>query len=175
MKHNKLMIKNKKNVKDVNKDNKKKDVKKGGKGNDEVDTEIKNPEEYNIKSEFDEEKGDNSMYQAFNENHPWVHFVQKKFVFEDNSNSEYSTSTITVGLYIAFSNTTCFKFISLNEYITDKMKSIFKVKKVKNNFTMSIEDSMNLNSQMIKKKKKRFSSIYKTKIRSEKIRRIFPP
>ena len=145
--------KNKKNVKDVKIDNKKKDVKKGGKGNDEADTELKNPEEYNIKPEFDEEKGDNSMYQTYNENHPWVHFVQKKFVFEDNSNSEYSTSTITVGLYIAFSNTTCFKFISLNEYITDKMKSIFKVKKVKNNFTMSIEDSMNLNSQMIKKEK----------------------
>ena len=33
------------------------------------------------------------------------------------------------------------------------MKSIFKEKKVKNNFTMSIEDSMNLNSQMIKKEK----------------------
>ena len=144
--------KNKKNVKDV-KDNKKKDVKKGGKGNEEIEAEAKNPEEYNIKSEFDEEKGDNSMYQTFAENHPWVHFVQKKFIFEDNSNSEYSTSTITVGLYIAFSNSTCFKFISLNEYLTDKMKSIFKVKKVKNNFTMSIEDSMNLNSQMIKKEK----------------------
>ena len=33
------------------------------------------------------------------------------------------------------------------------MKSVFKVKKIKNNFTMSIEDSMNLNSQMIKKEK----------------------
>lgn len=114
---------------------------------------MKNPDEYNIKSEFDEEKGDNSMYQTLAENHPWVHFVQKKFIFEDNSNSEYSTSTITVGLYIAFSNSTCFKFISLNEYITDKMKSIFKVKKVKNNYSMSIEDSMNLNSQMHKKEK----------------------
>ena len=145
--------KNKKNIKDNTKDNKKKDVKKGGKGNEEPENEIKNPDEYNIKSEFDEEKGDNSMYQTFSENHPWVHFVQKKFIFEDNSNSEYSTSTITVGLYIAFSNSTCFKFISLNEYITDKMKSIFKVKKVKNNFTMSIEDSMNLNSQMVKKEK----------------------
>ena len=144
--------KNKKNVKDV-KENKKKDVKKGGKGNEEPEGDVKNPEEYNIKSEFDEEKGDNSMYQIFAENHPWVHFVQKKFIFEDNSNSEYSTSTITIGLYVAFSNSTCFKFISLNEYLTDKMKSIFKVKKVKNNFTMSIEDSMNLNSQMIKKEK----------------------
>ena len=144
--------KNKKNVKDV-KDTKKKDVKKGGKGNEEPEQEAKNPEEYNIKSEFDEEKGDISMYQTYAENHPWVHFVQKKFIFEDNSNSEYSTSTITIGLYVAFSNSTCFKFISLNEYLTDKMKSIFKVKKVKNNFSMSIEDSMNLNSQMIKKEK----------------------
>jgi hypothetical protein len=144
--------KNKKNVKEPPKDTKKKDVKKG-KGNEEPEVEAKNPDEYNIKSEFDEEKGDNSMFQNYSENHPWVHFVQKKFIFEDNSNSEYSTSTITVGLYIAFSNTTCFKFISLNEYLTDKMKSIFKVKKVKNNFTMSIEDSMNLNSQMIKKEK----------------------
>ena len=144
--------KNKKNVKEPPKDNKKKEVKKG-KGNEEPEIESKNPDEYNIKSEFDEEKGDNSMFQSFSENHPWVHFVQKKFIFEDNSNSEYSTSTITVGLYIAFSNSTCFKFISLNEYLTDKMKSIFKVKKVKNNFTMSIEDSMNLNSQMIKKEK----------------------
>ena len=144
--------KNKKNVKDNTKDNKKKDVKKG-KSNDDVDLEEKNLEEYNIKSEYDEEKGDISLYQSFPENHPWVHFVQKKFIFEDNSNSEYSTSTITIGLYIAFSNTTCFKFISLNEYLTDKMKSIFKVKKIKNNFTMSIEDSMNLNSQMIKKEK----------------------
>jgi hypothetical protein len=33
------------------------------------------------------------------------------------------------------------------------MKSVFRVKKVKNNYTMSIEDSMNLNSQMIKKEK----------------------
>ena len=145
--------KNKKTIKDNTKDTKKKDIKKGGKGNEEPENEIKNPDEYNIKSEFDEEKGDNSMYQTFPENHPWVHFVQKKFIFEDNSNSEYSTSTITIGLYIAFSNSTCFKFISLNEYITDKMKSIFKVKKIKNNFTMSIEDSMNLNSQMIKKEK----------------------
>ena len=82
-----------------------------------------------------------------------VHFVQKKFIFVNNSNSEYSTSTIIVGLYIAFSNSTCFKFISLNEYITDKMKSIFKVKKVKSNLTMSIEDSLNLNFQMVKKEK----------------------
>ena len=146
--------KNKKeNAKEPAKETKKKDNKKGGKGNEEQEPEVKNPDEYNIKSEFDEEKGDNSMYQTFAENHPWVHFVQKKFIFEDNSNSEYSTSTITVGLYIAFSNSTCFKFISLNEYITDKMKSIFKVKKVKNNYSMSIEDSMNLNSQMHKKEK----------------------
>ena len=96
--------KNKKNVKDNTKDNKKKDVKKG-KSNDDVDLEEKNLEEYNIKSEYDEEKGDISLYQSFPENHPWVHFVQKKFIFEDNSNSEYSTSTITIGLYIAFSNT----------------------------------------------------------------------
>ena len=142
--------KNKKNVKENPKD-KKKDIKKG-KPNEE-ETEDKNPEEYNIKSEFDEQKGDISMFQNFSENHPWVHFVQKRFIFEDNSNSEYSTSTITIGLYIAFSNSTCFKFISLNEYLTDKMKSIFKVKKIKNNFTMSIEDSMNLNSQMLKKEK----------------------
>jgi hypothetical protein len=33
------------------------------------------------------------------------------------------------------------------------MKSVFKVKKIKNNFIMSIEDSMNLNSQMLKKEK----------------------
>ena len=145
--------KNKKNPKEATKDNKKKDVKKGGKGNEEPESEAKNPEEYNIKSEFDEEKGDNSMFQPFSENNAWVHFVQKKFIFEDNSNSEYSTSTITVGLYVAFSNSTCFKFISLNEYLTDKMKSVFKIKKVKNNFTMSIEDSMNLHSQMIKKEK----------------------
>ena len=141
--------KNKKNVKETK--DKKKEVKKGAKP--EEDLEEKNNEEYNIKSEFDEEKGDISLYQPFGENHPWVHFVQKKFIFEDNSNSEYSTSTITIGLYIAFSNTTCFKFISLNEYLTDKMKSVFKVKKIKNNYTMSIEDSMNLNSQMIKKEK----------------------
>ena len=144
--------KNKKNVKDNTKDNKKKDVKKG-KSNDDVDLEEKNLEEYNIKSEYDEEKGDISLYQSFPENHPWVHFVQKKFIFEDNSNSEYSTSTITIGLYIAYSNTTCFKFISLNEYLTEKMKSVFRVKKIKNNYTMSIEDSMNLNSQMLKKEK----------------------
>ena len=142
--------KNKKNVKENVKD-KKKDVKKGKP--DENDLEEKNNEEYNIKPEFDEEKGDISLYQTFCENQPWVHFVQKRFIFEDNSNSEYSTSTITIGLYIAFSNTTCFKFISLNEYLTDKMKSVFKVKKIKNNFTMSIEDSMNLNSQMLKKEK----------------------
>ena len=129
--------KNKKNVKENVKD-KKKDVKKGKP--DENDLEEKNNEEYNIKPEFDEEKGDISLYQTFCENQPWVHFVQKRFIFEDNSNSEYSTSTITIGLYIAFSNTTCFKFISLNEYLTDKMKSVFKVKKIKNNFTMSIED-----------------------------------
>ena len=141
--------KNKKNVKETK--DKKKEVKKGAKP--EEDLEEKNNEEYNIKPEFDEDKGDISLYQAFGENHPWVHFVQKKFIFEDNGNSEYSTSTITVGLYIAFSNTTCFKFISLNEYLTDKMKSVFKVKKIKNNYTMSIEDSMNLNSQMIKKEK----------------------
>ena len=143
-------IKNKKNVKENPKD-KKKDNKKGK--NDDIDIEEKNLEEYNIKAEFDEEKGDISMFQHFAENHPWIHFVQKKFIFEDNSNSEYSTSTITVGLYIAFSNSTCFKFISLNEYLTDKMKSIFKVKKIKNNISMSMEDSMNLNAQMIKKEK----------------------
>ena len=142
--------KNKKNVKENPKE-KKKDAKKGK--NEEVELEEKNIEDYNIKAEFDEDKGDISMYQNFSENHPWTHFVQKKFIFEDNSNSEYSTSTITVGLYIAFSNSTCFKFISLNEYLTDKMKSIFKVKKIKNNFQMSIEDSMNLNSQMLKKEK----------------------
>ena len=142
--------KNKKNVKENPKD-KKKEIKKGK--NEDIDLEEKNVEEYNIKSEFDEEKGDISMYQNFAENRPWTHFVQKRFIFEENSNSEYSTSTITVGLYIAFSNTTCFKFISLNEYLTDKMKSIFKVKKIKNNFTMSIEDTMNLNSQMLKKEK----------------------
>ena len=142
--------KNKKNVKD-NKDNKKKDMKKGRQ--EEVESEEKNLEEYNIKSEFDEEKGDISLYQPFPENHPYTHFVQKQFIFEDNSNSEYSTSTITIGLYIAYSNTTCFKFISLNEYLTEKMKSVFRVKKIKNNYTMSIEDSMNLNSQMLKKEK----------------------
>ena len=134
------------------KDTKKKDNKKGGK-NDDVETDVKNPDEYNIKSEFDEEKGDNSMYQLLPENNPYVHFVQKKFIFADNSNSEYSTSTITVGLYIAFANTTSFKFVSLYEYLTEKMKSIFKVKKVRNVVTMSIEDTMNLNSQMIKKEK----------------------
>ena len=142
--------KNKKNSKDNPKD-KKKEIKKGKPNEEEI--EDKNPEEYNIKSEFDEEKGDISMFQNKAENHPWVHFVQKRFIFEDNSNSEYSTSTITIGLYIAFSNSTCFKFISLNEYLTDKMKSVFKVKKIKNNFIMSIEDSMNLNSQMLKKEK----------------------
>ena len=142
--------KNKKNVKET-KDNKKKDLKKGKQ--EEVETEEKNVDEYNIKSEFDEEKGDISLYQPFSENHPYTHFVQKQFISEDNNNSEYSTSTITIGLYIAYANTTCFKFISLNEYITEKMKSVFRVKKVKNNYTMSIEDSMNLNSQMIKKEK----------------------
>ena len=142
--------KDKKNVKENLKD-KKKEIKKGK--NEEIDLEEKNIEEYNIKPEFDEEKGDISMFQNLAENHPWTHFVQKRFIFEDNSNSEYSTSTITVGLYIAFSNSTCFKFVSLNEYLTDKMKSIFKVKKIKNNFTMSLEDSMNLNSQMLKKER----------------------
>ena len=142
--------KNKKNVKE-NKDNKKKEVKKGKQ--EESETEEKNLEEYNIKSEFDEEKGDMSLYQPYPENHPYIHFVQRQFIFEDNNNSEYSTSTITIGLYIAYANTTCFKFISLNEYLTEKMKSVFRVKKVKNNYTMSIEDSMNLNSQMIKKEK----------------------
>ena len=142
--------KNKKNVKE-NKDNKKKDIKKGKQ--EESETEEKNLEEYNIKSEFDEEKGDISLYQPYSENHPFIHFVQRQFIFEDNNNSEYSTSTITIGLYIAYANTTCFKFISLNEYLTEKMKSVFKVKKIKNNFTMSIEDSMNLNSQMLKKEK----------------------
>jgi hypothetical protein len=84
--------KNKKNVKEAK--DKKKEVKKGAKP--EEDLEEKNNEEYNIKSEFDEDKGDISLYQPFGENHPWVHFVQKKFIFEDNSNSEYSTSTITI-------------------------------------------------------------------------------
>ena len=143
--------KNKKNIKESK--DKKKDINKKGKTNDEVYLEEKNNEEYNIKPEFDEEKGDISLYQTLPENQPFVHFVQKRFIFEDNSNSEYSTSTITVGLYIAFANTTCFKFISLNEYLTDKMKSIFSVKKIKNTYTMSIEDTMNLNSQMIKKEK----------------------
>ena len=143
--------KNKKNIKESK--DKKKDANKKGKANDDVNFEEKNNDEYNIKSEFDEEKGDISLYQPFPENQPFVHFVQKRFIFEDNSNSEYSTSTITVGLYIAFANTTCFKFISLNEYLTEKMKSIFRVKKIKNNYTMSIEDSMNLNAQMLKKEK----------------------
>ena len=143
--------KNKKNIKESK--DKKKDINKKGKTNDEVNLEEKNNDEYNIKSEFDEEKGDISLYQPFPENHPFVHFVQKRFIFEDNSNSEYSTCTLTVGLYIAFANTTSFKFISLNEYLTEKMKSIFRVKKIKNNYTMSIEDSMNLNAQMLKKEK----------------------
>ena len=142
--------KNKKNIKDNPKD-KKKETKKLK--NDEDNLENKEIEEYNIKAEFDEEKGDNSLYQIFHENHPWIHFVQKKFIFEENNNSEYSTSTITVGLYIAYSNSTCFKFISLNEYLTDKMKSIFKIKKIKNNYQMSIEDSMNLNSSTSRKER----------------------
>ena len=77
--------KNKKNVKET-KDNKKKDVKKGKQ--EEVETEEKNVDEYNIKSEFDEEKGDISLYQPFSENHPYTHFVQKQFISEDNNNSE---------------------------------------------------------------------------------------
>ena len=161
--------KNKKNVKE-NKDNKKKDIKKGKQ--EESETEEKNLEEYNIKSEFDEEKGDISLYQPYSENHPFIHFVQRQFIFEDNNNSEYSTSTITIGLYIAYANTTCFKFISLNEYLTEKMKSVFKVKKIKNNFTMSIEDSMNLNSQMIKKEKD-FLQFIRQKL--DPTKKNFPP
>ena len=49
--------KNKKKDQQQPKDAKKKDNKKGGKGNDEGEAEVKNPNEYNIKSEFDEEKG----------------------------------------------------------------------------------------------------------------------
>ena len=53
-------------------------------------------------------KGDNSMCHLLPANNPYVHFVEKKFIFADNSKLEYSTSTIAVGLFIAFSNTTSF-------------------------------------------------------------------
>jgi WD40 repeat protein len=52
------------------------------------------------------------------------------------------------------------------------MKSVFKVKKIKNNFTMSIEDSMNLNSQMIKKEKD-FLQFIRQKL--DPTKKNFPP
>ena len=116
---------------------------------------------YNIKSEYDELNRDISLYQKFSDRHPVVHFIQKKFIFEDKYNTGYSSSTVTTGVYIAFLNSTCFKYISLYPYLTDNMKTIFKVSKVKTTNTLSIEESMSLNSQMAKKEKEFLNFIKK--------------
>ena len=122
--------------------------------------------QYNIKSEYDEEKqADVSLFQKFDKHHPKCHYVQKKFIFEEKYNTGYSSSTVTTGLYIAFSNSTCFKYISLYPYLTENMKTIFKVSKIKTSNSLSIEDSMTLNSQMAKKEKE-FLNFIKSKLDS---------
>ena len=108
---------------------------------------------YNIKSEYDDNKNDVSLYQKYDKHHPICHFVQKKYIFEDKLSTAYSSSVITVGLYIAFANSTCFKFISLYPYLTEKMKTIFKVSKGKGSGSLSVEEAMSLNSQMAKKER----------------------
>ena len=143
------------NKKDDKKKDDKKDIKKGKNDKDKNNNEPDKIDEtlYNIKTEIDEEKGDLSLYQKYDKNHPFVHFIQKKYITEDKNSSGYSSTTITIGIYIAFSNSTCFKYISFFPYLTDKMKAIFKVQKVKTGIALSIEDTMNLNSSMQKKER----------------------
>ena len=154
-----------KNTKDTKEKDKKppkgKDPKQKGK-DDKAQNDVPLDENmYNIKSEYDELNRDISLYQKFSDRHPVVHFIQKKFIFEDKYNTGYSSSTVTTGVYIAFLNSTCFKYISLYPYLTDNMKTIFKVSKVKTTNTLSIEESMSLNSQMAKKEKEFLNFIKK--------------
>ena len=150
--------KNDKNKKDPKKkdDKAKKDnAKKPNKKDDKKDTEEEelDPTLYNIKYEYDENLGDISLYQTYDKHHPLIHFIQKNFISEDNSNSGYSSCIITIGVYIAFSNSTNFKFFSLYPYLTDNMKAIFKIQKVKTTLAMTPEDTLNYNSTLAKKER----------------------
>ena len=148
--------KNDKNKKDPKKkDDKKKDAKKPNKKDDKKETEEEelDPTLYNIKSEYDENLGDVSLYQIFDKHHPIVHFIQKNFISEDKSNTGYSSCIITIGIYIAFSNSTNFKFFSLYPYLTENMKAIFKIQKIKTTVAMTPEDTLNYNSTLAKKER----------------------
>lgn len=133
-----------------------------------LSTPVLDPNLYNIQQQFDEKGNDITPLQIFNTNTPMIVFIQKKLISEDKSSNSFLSSLLTVGAYICFINTTHFKYISLYPFISESMKSVFKVSKVKGNSTFSQEDSLALNSS-ISKKEKDFINFIRTKLDSNTI------
>lgn len=108
---------------------------------------------YCAKAIFDDANLDLTPLIKFPKNKPDIVFVQKKLILDEKMNGGFSTCTVTIGIYISFYASTQFKYISLYPYLTDNMKSVFKVTKSKGAGMLSQEESMSLASSMAKKEK----------------------
>ncbi|MCQ2818977.1 MAG: hypothetical protein MJ252_17060, partial [archaeon] len=169
------------NSKDTQKNQKKPaaDNKKNAKGNTKDNKDTKEPPVideslYNIKTVIDDTLGDSSIFQKYNKFNPLCHFVQRKFIYEEKGSNNYISSTVTVGLYVAFENTCSYKYISLYPYLTEKMKATFKVTKTRMGGQMTAEDTLALNSQL-KKKEKEFLAFIRSKLENNNQTQILSP
>jgi hypothetical protein len=121
------------------------------------------PDDINIKTIFDEGKSDLTPLRLFNKNLPLITFVQKKIIFEDKTGG-FCSSLVTVGLYIGYYGTSSLKFYSLFPYLTENMKTVFKVSKVKGGSSLvTLDEAMSMHSNM-NKREKEFLAFVKAKL-----------
>jgi hypothetical protein len=124
------------------------DIKKPGDKKNEVVI----PDEIYIKTSY-EDNMDLTPLRKYCQNHPFITFIQKKLIFEDKVGG-FCSSLLTAGIYVSFYGTNNLKFISLTQYYTDNMKTIFKVMKSKGaSSQLSVEEQISLNTNMNKKEK----------------------
>jgi WD40 repeat protein len=119
------------------------------------------PDEINIPPYY-EDKIDLTPLRRFNEHLPLITFIQKKIIFEDKTGG-FCSSLITVGLYIGYYGTNCLKFHSLFSYLTDNMKSVFKVTKIKGGSSLLSQDEA-MSMSNVNKKEKEYISFLKSKL-----------
>jgi len=109
---------------------------------------------YENKSAVDEKtSSDITPLQTYHSHHPFITFIQKKFITQDLSSGGYISSIITIGAYIGFYGNNNLKYISLYPYLTEGMKNISKFSMQKGAPVISQEDSISLASQLNKKEK----------------------
>jgi hypothetical protein len=107
---------------------------------------------YKIKSYFNEDNFDCTPCIKFPKNKPEIIFLQKKLVVEEKNNGNFSNCNVTIGFYIAFIGTNQFKYISLYSYLTNNMKTVFKIQKNKNTLITN-DDTTSVNSSINRRKK----------------------